>query len=176
MAPRAVILSTEERGKLTAAQRQSRNVRHWRRYQAVLLRADGMFVKQVAQSVGCTETSVYNWTAAYRTRGVDGVHEGSHLGAAQRLDAAGASLLGDLLQATDPQAHGYRATGWTAPLLQTELAAQGYRASLHTIRRTLHRLGWRWKRPKYVLGRPDPAYAEKKSPRRASSSRGGSWG
>jgi hypothetical protein len=32
----------------------------------------------------------------------------------------------------------------------------------HTIRRSLHRLGWRWKRPKYVLGRPDPAYAEKK--------------
>ncbi len=34
-----------------------------------------------------------------------------------------------------------------------------------TVRRTLHRLGWRWKRPKYVLGRPDPAYAEKKSRR-----------
>jgi hypothetical protein len=25
----------------------------------------------------------------------------------------------------------------------------------------LHRLGYRWKRPQYVLGRPDPAYAEK---------------
>lgn len=176
MPRRALILSAEERGKLTAAQQQSRNVRHWRRYQAVLLRAEGLFVKQVAQSLGCTETSVYNWTAAYRTQGVDGVHEGRHLGAERRLNAAGERLLGELLQASDPPAHGYRATGWTASLLQTELAQRGYRASLHTIRRTLHRLGWRWKRPKYVLGRPDPAYAEKKSPRRASSSHGGSRG
>ena len=33
-----------------------------------------------------------------------------------------------------------------------------------TIRRGLHRLGYRWKRPQYVLGRPDPAYAEKRGP------------
>ena len=31
-----------------------------------------------------------------------------------------------------------------------------------TIRRALHRLGYRWKRPQYVLGRPDPAYEAKK--------------
>ncbi len=34
--------------------------------------------------------------------------------------------------------------------------------SERTTRRTLRRLGWRGKRPKYVLGRPDPQYAEKK--------------
>jgi transposase len=94
MPRRALILSAEERGKLTAAQQQSRNVRHWRRYQAVLLRAEGLFVKQVAQSLGCTETRVYNWTAAYRTQGVDGVHEGRHLGAERQLNAAGERLLG----------------------------------------------------------------------------------
>lgn len=166
-------LNTEERSALLTAQGQSRNVRHWRRYQAVLLRAAGVPVKQVAQALGCTETSVSNWTAAYRTAGVAGVHEGRHLGAVRRLDAAGEALLHALLHENDPQAHGYRATGWTAPLLQTALAAQGWRASLHTIRRTLARLGWRWKRPKYVLGRPDPAYAEKKSRGTASNSDGG---
>src|SRR5262245_14242997 len=44
---------------------------------------------------------------------------------------------------------------------RTELAQRGWPAAERTIRRTLHRLGWRWKRPKYVLGRPDPAYVEK---------------
>ena len=82
-------VSQQEHEALAAAQRQSRVVRHWRRYQAVLLRAEGMPVKQVAQSLGCTETSVYNWSAAYRQEGVAGVHEGSHLGAVRRLDAAG---------------------------------------------------------------------------------------
>jgi transposase len=160
-----LILSAEERATLLAAQRKRPGIRHWRRYQALVLRAEGLSVAQVAQALSCTETSVYNWTAAYRRAGVEGVREGTRPGAMRRLDAAGDAALHALLSAGDPQAHGYRATGWTVPLLQTELAAQGWRASLHTIRRSLHRLGWRWKRPKYVLGRPDPAYAEKKSRR-----------
>ena len=168
-----VILSAQERAAVAGAQRQSRNVRHWRRYQAVLLRAEGMSVQQVAQRLGCTETSVYNWSAAYRQEGVAGVQEGSHPGAARRLDAAGEAMLTALLTENDPQAHGYQATGWTVPLLQSDLAARGYRASAATIRRTLHRLGWRWKRPKFVLGRPDPAYAEKKRGGRASGGDGG---
>jgi len=86
---RPVILNADERAALTAAQRQSCSVRHWRRYQAVLLRAEGMPVKQVAQSLGCTETSVCNWTAAYRTKGVDGVGKGLHPGAVRRLEATG---------------------------------------------------------------------------------------
>ena len=40
----------------------------------------------------------------------------------------------------------------------------GYAPSDKTLRRCLHRLGYRWKRPRYVLGRPDPAYEEKRGP------------
>jgi transposase len=98
---------------------------------------------------------------------VAGVHEGVHAGAARRLDAAGEQRLEALLP-TDPQAVGYAATGWTVALLRSELAKGGWAASARTIRRTLHRRGWVWKRPQFVLGRPDPAYTEKKSPRRAS--------
>jgi transposase len=130
----------------------------------VVLRADGLIVAQVAQvaqALSCTETSIYNWTAAYRRAGVGGVAEGAHPGAVRRLDAAGDAALQALLAEGDPQAHGYRATSWTVPLLQTELRRRGWRASLHTIWRTLHRLEWRWKRHKYMLGRPDPAYAKK---------------
>ena len=118
-------VSQSERAALATAQQQSRNVRHWRRYQAVLLRAEGMAVKQVAQSLGCTETSVYNWSAAYRQGGVAGVHEGKHPGAVRHLDAAGEATLNTLLQENDPQTHGYQATGWTVPLLATELVARG---------------------------------------------------
>jgi transposase len=106
---------------------------------------------------------------------VGGVQEGRHAGAARRLDAAGEAALNALLAANDPQASGYHATGWTVPLLQRELAARRYQASPATIRRTLHRLGWRWKRPQFVLGRPDPAYAEKKSRGGAGGRHGGGW-
>lgn len=158
-------LSEDERAALQAAQARSPKVRHWRRYQAVLLRADGVPVAAVARDLGCTPTSVSNWTAAWRTAGLAGVAEGWHPGAARRLDPAAEATLDALLREGDPQAHGYAATGWTVPLLRSELEKRGWPAAERTIRRTLHRLGWRWKRPKYVLGRPDPAYAEKKSRR-----------
>jgi transposase len=158
-------LTTQERTALHAAQARSRSVRHWRRYQAVLLRADRVPVATVAQTLDCTETSVYNWVAAWRVDGLAGVAEGAHPGKARRLDAAAEAALDALLRAGDPQAHGYAATGWTVPLLRTELAQQGWGAAERTIRRTRHRLGWRWKRPKFVFGRPDPAYTEQKSHR-----------
>lgn len=87
--------------------------------------------------------------------------EPPHGGRVRTLDGVAEALLGEVL-GTDPQTRGYHATGWTVPALRAELARAGYAVGERTIRRTLHRLGWRWKRPKYVLGRPDPAYAEKK--------------
>jgi transposase len=141
-------LSADERRALQVAQAHSHIVRHWRRYQAVLLRGEGMPVVTIAQTLNCTETSVHNWVAAWRAEGLAGVAEGIHAGKARRLDVAAEAALQVLLSEGDPQARGYAATGWTVPLL-----------------RTLHRLGWRWNRPKFVLGRPDPAYAEKKSRR-----------
>jgi transposase len=155
-----VAMTAEQRAELETAQRQSQNVRPWKRYQAVLLRADGMPVAVVAQTLGCSRVSVSQWTRAWREAGVAGVREGVHPGAVRRLDALGEQRLSALL-ASDPQAAGYAATGWTVPLLQTELAKGGH-ASGRTIRRTLHRLGWVWKRPRFVLGRPDPAYTAKK--------------
>jgi transposase len=166
-------LSKEERNALKTAQARSPQVRHWRRYQAVLLRAAGVPVAEVARDLGCSEASVSNWTAAWQKAGLVGVAESRHPGAARRLDSAAEEALDTLVAAGDPQAHGYAAANWTVPLLRTELAKRGWPAAERTIRRTLHRLGWRWKRPKYVLGRPDPAYEEKKSRRTAGSSRGG---
>lgn len=166
-------LTNAERAELVAAQQTSRNVRHWRRYQAVLLRGEGVPLETVAQTLGCTQASVCNWTRAWRERGVRGVAEGMHHGAERRLDGAAEQALEALVEDGNPQTHGYAATNWTAPLLRTELAKHGWPASERTVRRTLHRLGYRWKRPKFVLGRPDPAYAEKKSRGRASGGHGG---
>ena len=166
-------LSEHERAELVAAQRASRNVRHWRRYQAVLLRADGVPLASVAQNPGCTQASVCNWTRAWRERGAQGVAQGAHLGAERRLDAEAERVLAALVEAGDPQARGYAATNWTAPLLRRELGERGWHASEKTVRRTLHRLGSRYKRPKFVLGRPDPASAEDKSGRGASGGHGG---
>jgi transposase len=156
-------VTERDRGALAAAAAAEKNVRRWRRYQAVLLLAAGQAPALVAQTLGCSRASVYAWAAAWRQEGVAGLREGDHGGGRVTLDAAAEALLTGLL-ATNPQRRGYQAAGWTVPLLRTELEQAGYRVGTRTIRRALHRLGYRWKRPQYVLGRPDPAYAEKKGP------------
>ncbi len=154
-------LTAEEREALAGAAAQERRVRVWRRYQAMLLVGDGQHPEAVATAVGCSRASIYTWVATWRNEGVAGLNEAPHLPSRPAhtlpLEALLTALLGD-----DPQAHGHHATGWTTPLLHGEVQRAGHQVSEHTVRRAVRRLGWRWKRPKYVLGRPDPAYAEKK--------------
>lgn len=154
-------LTDPQRTALTAAMAAATRVRRWKRFRALLLRGDGLSVPAVAQSLGCSQASVYAWTAAWREHGVAGLAEGDHGGGQVKLGPTAEAVLTELL-ASDPQAQGHRATGWTVPLLRTELAMRGTRVSARTIRRALHRLGYRWKRPRYLLGRPDADYAAKK--------------
>ena len=157
-----LVLGEAERGALEAAAAAAARVRQWKRYRAILLLAE-RGPEAVAQVLGCSRASVYGWAAAWRERGLAGLQERPHPGPRRRLDAHGEGLLQGWLAAS-PEARGHLATGWTVPLLRAELARAGQAVGERTLRRALHRLGWRWKRPKYVLGRPDPGYAEKKRP------------
>lgn len=156
-----LVVTVAQRAELAAAVAAEKRTRPWKRYQAVALLAEGHAPAVVAHSLRCSVSSVYAWAAAWRAGGLAGLAEGWHPGAARRLDVPGEGVLTARL-GDDPQTHGHQATGWTVPLLRTELAAAGYRVSARTVRRALHRLGYRWKRPRYVLGRPDPAYEEKR--------------
>src|SRR5258708_16274456 len=98
----ALTVTEEERRALEAAQAKSRAVRHWRRYQAVLLRADGLAVAEVARVLRCTETSVCNWTAAWRAGGGAGGAEGSHPGKARRPAPGAGGMLEPPLAEGEP--------------------------------------------------------------------------
>lgn len=158
-----VALTTAEREALQLRCKEAGRTRRWRRYQAILLLADHWRVPAVAKALGCCPNSVWNWAARWRDQGITGLEERPHPGRACLLDEAAGKQLDDLLT-HDPRAHGYQSPGWTVPLLTTELGRRGYRVSGRTVRRILRQRQWRWKRPKYVLGRPDPAYEEKKRP------------
>lgn len=156
-------LDPRQRAELEAAAAGERRVRVWRRYRAVLLLGDGQPPAAVAATLGCSPSSVYGWAAAWRRDGLAGLRGRPHGGGVVALATRAGAVLERLL-GEDPQARGHQATGWTVPLLRTELAAAGHAVSAKTVRRALRQLDYRWKRPKYVLGRPDPAYAEKKRP------------
>ena len=156
-----VMLTDVERAALEEALRATKRLRDWRRLQAVHLLDAGYEVAAVAETLGCSASSVYYWADDWRTGGVANLFEAPHSGRPHRLDSAAETDLQRVL-GDDPQTHGYASTDWTVPLLSTELEKRGHPVSERTLRRVLHRLGWRWKRPKYLLGRPDPAYEAKK--------------
>lgn len=150
-------LTNEERVGIEAMLARERRVRHWRRYQAIRLLAEGHSPRMVAATLGVSVASVYNWAEAWKQRKQDGMQERARPGRARRLDAAAEGMLATWLSGS-PSAYGHQAELWTVPLLRAQLAHAGYAVSEHTLRRTLHRLGWRWKRTGYVLasGRMKP--------------------
>ena len=155
-------LKPKERAQLAEAASKEKRVRTWRRIRAIELLAEGRKPEAVAEALGCARSSVYAWAKAWREMGLWGLREGSRSGRRRSLEGRAESLLEELLEEGDPQSRGYRSTGWTVPMLRSELAKGGYVVSERTVRRTLKRLGFRWKRPKYVLGRPDPDHESKK--------------
>jgi transposase len=157
-----LMLNPRERAQLAEATSKEKRVRNWRRIRAIELLAEGRRPEAVAAALGCARSSVYAWAKAWREMGLSGLQEGSRSGRKRSLERRAELLLVELLEGGDPQRRGYHSTGWTVPMLTSELAKAGYVVSERTVRRTLKRLGFRWKRPKYVLGRPDPDHESKK--------------
>jgi transposase len=134
------------------------------------LAADGVPVADICRNLGCVRSSVYDWVAHWRrTRDPAALADAARSGQPPVLDAPHRARLAELLD-EPPEAHGYKAGGWTVPLLAVHFATvEQVPVSETTLRRVLHALGYRWKRPRYVLARRDPERAKKKA-----GSRGGS--
>lgn len=154
---------------LTAPQRQEvqhalvrcESVRRYRRLLALLEVDRGRPVVEVAGDLQVSRRSVHEWLRAYRVQGsVEGLAEGTRPGRPSRWDADLRAGLERLL-GQSPESAGYAATTWTVPLLQEELRHRhGQQLAEDTVRRALHRLGYTWKRARYVL-EPDPERGEK---------------
>lgn len=98
----------------------------------MLLVAEGKPPEDVAQAVGSSRASVYNWVAAGRRGGVGALADAPRPAVSTRwLDGDGEQVVNDLL-ASDPQAHGHHATGCTVPLMHGELTGRGYTVSERT--------------------------------------------
>jgi transposase len=110
-----------------------------------------------------TRQSVYNWVEDYLRD-----HDPAALADAPRMGCPGfwtgesRRLLWYLLDHS-PEEFGYPDANWTLRLFREQLDdGLGHEPSEDTVRRELHRLGYVWKRPRYVL-EPDPEREKKTS-------------
>jgi transposase len=150
-----------QRRRLRRQLKAAGDARVLRRTLAILDFDRGRPAADIAELLGVTRQSVYNWVTSYaRCPDPATLADGTREGRPRLLTDDEEGLL-RLLLSCSPQWLGYAATGWALPLLQEELQrGGGVRPSDDTVRRCLRRLGYVWKRPRYVLA-PDPEREKK---------------
>src|SRR5215210_7206286 len=161
-----------QRHHLRGRLRKVHDARAYRRVLAVLEFDRGRPAADIAALLRVSRQSVYNWAAAYARSsngGCDALADCQRRGRPRLLEHDEEGLLKSLLSVS-PQEFGLPHVSWSVPLLMQALeAVEGRQVSSWTMRRALHRLGYAWKRPRYVL-EPDPELQKKSSAFVAKSS------
>lgn len=157
-----------DRRRLQQALNRTRAARHFRRLQAVLWVAEGRAISEAARLSHVSRASVHAWCRAYaqrppRTNRAGLLAEKPRSGRPRRPVSRLPNEVLNAVLRQRPGVFGYQSPGWTLALLATHLQGLcgGQRPSASTLRRRLHALGWRWKRPRYVFLHPDPQRAKK---------------
>lgn len=154
-------LTSWQRYRLRRQLSKTEDVRLFRRTLAILEFDSGRPVADIARMLDVTRQTVYNWVEAYTDTGDPTALE-DHRGQGYYplLDEDAEHFLEALLTLS-PQELGCPHVSWTVPLLREALEiVLEQRISDDTVRRTLHRLDYVWKRPRYDFD-PDPEREKK---------------
>jgi transposase len=156
-----VDLTPGQRDRIRGRLRAGPDPAQARRLLALLELDRGLSVGLVAELLGATRQTVYRWAARFAAR-----PDPAALRDRPRPGRPGAwtddlrAALRDSL-ADRPDRLGYPGPNWTVGLLREHLGRQtGQWLSDDTVRRELDRLGYVWKRYRYVLP-PDPEREKK---------------
>jgi transposase len=156
-----VHLTDEERQDLRLRARREVG-RVSERIHFVLLSDRGYSSPQIADLFGYCAAMVRDWLERYLAEGVEGLYDKPRSGRPPTLAATAEAALEETVSQS-PEALEVLATVWTAGLLALQLVpVVGSLLHPETIRRHLHRLGWRWRKPKYESPRKEDPQQEAK--------------
>ena len=156
-----IVLNRGRRYQLQQQLKHAQDASLYRRTLAILELDQGKPVAEVANALGVTRQTIYNWVDSYAAAYdplalVDAARSGRPSSWTPELRELLQTLLNEA-----PTQWGYPAVHWTVPLLRQQLASwDGRWLSPDSIRRQLHELGYVWKRMRYVL--PTDPDGEKK--------------
>jgi transposase len=155
-----VHLTQDQRDELGAVSRQAIG-RVALRAHMVLLSDRGFTVQEIGGIHACGEDVVRTWLHRSEREGVAGLEDEPRSGRPPKDPLAGPIV--DAQASQSPPCSGHVQTCWSVALL-TAFLAQRFRLILSgaSVRRCLHRMGWRWARPRLAPARkPDPEAASK---------------
>jgi transposase len=159
-------LPIAQRQDLQQLARRGRDARTVRRAQELLWLDQGEHPVAIAQRLGVTREAVYSWARRLKPEGsrpvAQSLQDRPRSGRPKSKRQAMQEMVEQVID-TRPSQYGYRAEGWTTALLRYHLqATRGIAVSENTARRCLKGMGYRWKRPRYVLARRDPFWRQVK--------------
>ena len=152
-----------DRRRLEHALSAAREARVYRRIEAVLYVAKGHAISEAARRVRAPRLSVRRWVKRYLDeRDVSALIDQRRSGRPRVAGALTGPRLAEIFR-LDPRGCGYLATTWTVPLLVRHLHEHdGLALGTDTLRRRLHEVGYRWKRPRYVYAERAAHVGQKK--------------
>jgi transposase len=162
----SIELNSKQRITLERIISASRDARQVLRAYALLWLDEGEPVDDVAQRLGVSRQSVYNWVWRFSHRDDDNLslrladapRSGRPCTAKGIIDP-----IIDEIIAEDPRQLGYRSTVWTAPLLVAHLKSHhNIEVSIDSVALAIARLRIKWKRPRHHLAMRSPTWRQAK--------------
>lgn len=127
----------------------------------VLWRADGRTTIEIAGLLGCERQSITPWIDRYLAMGLAGLYDEPRSGRPGHLDADTIDEIEAALDAPLPDEDG-SPIRWTLSRLRASfLTRTRHVFGIETLRRVLHKRGFRWKRPRLWAWGEDPESFEK---------------
>lgn len=153
--------------RLRQALLEAQDARVFKRALALTLLAEGRTWEEATRLSTLGRATLSFWLGRYlRSRKLAALHDQPHTGRPPK-EPVPAVLLARLLR-RDPYRLGYPTHTWTVPLLCAHLRSEyGLAVTERTLRRRLHHLRYRWKRPRYVYAHKAKHLSQKK--RRSSA-------
>ena len=132
------------------------------RAQMVLLSARGHTVPDIGRLFETSRVTVRFWLRRFDVAGPAGLYDDPRTGRPRQIGPEVAATVVELVE-DDPRQAGYLASVWTVAMLRLVLVCQyGWELGLSSVRRLLHDLGLRWRRPRLTMpDKLDPNKAAK---------------
>lgn len=144
------ITSSKRKELIQKMKRESKPSRRLRMHM-VLLASDGFSPTEIARVLFCSRTTVYSIVERFLREGRAAFLDRKRRGPRPLLDESANEYIERLLEEDSPVRHGWLRSRWSCKLVAVRLFKERVVvASRESVRRALHSLGFRWRRPRPV--------------------------
>ena len=135
--------------------RRSYEARYDHRLHAILMVAQGMGCRNVAQLLGDSPRTVAYWVKRFEAEGLSGLADADRSGRPSRLDEQQIQLI-ELALRSHPSQYGLAGNLWDGKLLSHFIDQQfGIQLGVRQCQRLFRQLGFRFRKPRPLIAKAD---------------------